>query len=48
MTIALQSSVGIHAFFENVFGLMVFASVKSVVEGCAHLEGFGLYRNSLR
>ena len=48
MTTALQSSVGIHAFFENVFGLGAFAPVKSVVEGCAHLESFGLYRNSLR
>ena len=43
----LQSRVVAHAFFENVFGLRLFASVKSVMDGCRHLEGFGSYRNSL-
>ena len=36
-----------HAFFENVFGFRVFASVKSVMDGCGYLEGLGLYRNGL-
>ena len=46
MTIGLQSRVGIHAFFASVFDLGVFASVKSVMDGCGHLEGLGQYRNS--
>ena len=48
MTIALQSRVGIHAFFASVFDLRVFASVKSVMDGCGHSAGFRLYRNCLR
>ena len=43
---ALQSSVDIQARVENVFGLEVFAYVKSAIDGCGHLEGLGLYRNS--
>ena len=35
-----------HAFFENVFGFRFFASAKSVMGGCEHLEGLGQYRNS--
>ena len=48
MTIGLQSRVGIHAFFASVFDLGVFASVKSVMDGCGHSAGFRLYRNCLR
>ena len=47
MTIAVQSSVGTHAFSVDVFGLRAFSSVKSVMDGCGHLEGFGRHRNSL-
>ena len=35
------------AFFENVFGVWVFASVKSVMGGCKHLEGLGLCMDGL-
>ena len=43
----MQSSVDIQARVENVFDLRVFAYVKSAIDGCGHLEGFGLYRNRL-
>ena len=36
-----------HAFSEYVFGLEVFASVKSVMDGCGHLEGLGLCMDDL-
>ena len=34
-----------HVFLESVFGFRLFASGKSAIDGCGHLEGFGLYRN---
>ena len=36
-----------HVFLESVFGFRLFASGKSAIDGCGHLEGFGLYRNRL-
>ena len=46
LTITLQSNVATRAFFENVFGFLFFACAESVMDGCVHLEGLGLYRNS--
>ena len=46
LTITLQSNVATRAFFENVFGFRFFACAESVIDGCGHLKGLGLYRNS--